>query len=90
MSVRTDDDVRIVPLDSGVYAVHIETSIGRVRIGQVRCTDAGNAWVWQHRDGERSSPVIVSLGNAVRALAGYHREFKTPPAVVPVRRLLFG
>ncbi len=90
MTVRTDDNVRIVPLDSGVYAVHIETSTGRVRIGHVRCKDASDSWVWQHRDGERSSPVIANLGNAVQALAEYHRNFKTQPAVTPVRRLLFG
>jgi len=90
MSVRTDDKVRVVPLDSGVYAVHIETPVGRMRIGQVRSKDAIDSWVWQHRDGERSSPVIPSLGNAVHALAEYHRTFKMQSPAPPVRRLLFG
>jgi hypothetical protein len=90
MSVRTDDKLRVVPLDSGVYAVHMETRIGRVRIGQVRSKDAIDSWVWQHRDGERSSPVIASLGDAVQALAEYHRTFKTQASALPVRRLLFG
>jgi hypothetical protein len=88
MTCRTDD-VRVVPLDSGVYSVHIETPTGRVRIGHVRSRDALDTWVWQHRDGERSSPVNSSLGSAVHALAAYHRSFKTEVAVRPVRRLLF-
>jgi hypothetical protein len=90
MTVRTDDKVRVVPLDSGVYAVHMETPTGRVRIGHVRSKDAADSWVWQHRDGERSSPVMTSLGNAVQALAEYHRNFKSQRPARPVRRLLFG
>jgi hypothetical protein len=90
MTVRTDDKVRIVPLDSGVFAVHIETPTGRVRIGHVRSKDAIDSWVWQHRDGERSSPVIASLGDAVHALTDYHRTFKVQSPAQPVRRLLFG
>jgi hypothetical protein len=89
MTTRTDD-VRIVPLDSGVYSIHLETPNGRVRIGHVRARDAHDAWVWQHRDGERSSPVASTLGNAVNALAQYHRSFKSHPCGQPVRRLLFG
>ena len=88
MTTRTDD-VRIVPLDSGVYSIHLETPTGRIRIGHVRSKDARDTWVWQHRDGERSSPVMSSLGNAVDALAEYHRSFKIP-SERPVRRLLFG
>jgi hypothetical protein len=83
------DDVRVVPLDSGVYSVHIDTPTGHVRIGHVRCRDAADTWLWQHRDGERSSPVNSSLGTAVHALADYHRSFKTPAAGAPVKRLLF-
>lgn len=90
MTVGTDDKVRIVPLDSGVYAVHIETPAGRMRIGDVRSKEPIGSWVWQHRDGERSSPVIGSLGTAVRALSEYHRTFKVHCAAPPVRRLLFG
>jgi hypothetical protein len=88
MTCRTDD-VRVVPLDSGVYSVHIETPTGRIRIGHVRNRDTRDTWVWQHRDGERSSPVASSLGNAVRALTDYHRSFKTESGIRPVRRLLF-
>ena len=83
------DDVRIVPLDSGVYSVLLDTPAGRVRIGNVRSKGAQETWVWQHRDGERSSPVIASLGNAVHALTEYHRSFKPQPAPTPVRHLLF-
>lgn len=88
MPARTDD-VRIVPLDSGVFSIHLETPTGRVRIGQVRGEDAQQTWTWQHRDGERSSPVNTTMGNAVRALTDYHRSFKPQTAVRPVRRLLF-
>jgi len=84
------DDLRIVPLDSGVYSIHLDTPTGHVRIGQVHSKGAHDTWIWQHRDGERSSPVIASLGDAVHALAGYHRRFKTEPDARPVRRLLFG
>jgi hypothetical protein len=89
MTCRTDD-VRIVPLDSGVYAIHLETPSGRIRIGQVRSKDAHDTWVWQHRDGESSSPVVSTLRSAVDALAHYHRRFKTQPASKPARRGLFG
>ena len=84
------DDVRIMPLDSGVYSILLDTPAGHVRIGHVRSKDAQDTWVWQHRDGERSSPVIASLGIAVHALTEYHRSFKTQTAAPPVRRLLFG
>jgi hypothetical protein len=87
MTCRTD--VRIVPLDSGVYSIHLETPNGRVRIGHVRAEATCETWVWQHRDGERSSPVAPSLAKAVDALAHYHHRFKTRPADQPVRRFLF-
>jgi len=83
------DDVRIVPLGSGVYSILLDTPAGHVRIGHVRSKEAQDRWLWHHRDGERSSPVIASLGNAVQALTEYHRSFKTQAASPPVRRLLF-
>jgi hypothetical protein len=68
---------RIVPLDSGVFEVHLDTAQGRVRIGKVSKRDDQRSWAWEHRDGERSSPVAVSIADAVDALTHYHRSFKT-------------
>jgi hypothetical protein len=84
------NDVQIVPLDAGVFAVHIDTPSGRVAIGRVTTRDQQQTWVWEHRDGERSSPLAASLGDVVHALANYHRNFKAQAAGAPVRRLLFG
>jgi hypothetical protein len=86
---KSSEDVRVVPLDTGVYEVHLSAEGGPLRIGRVSTGDGQRTWVWQHRDGERSSPVAATLGEVVRALADYHRAFKAQPAPVPVRRLLF-
>jgi hypothetical protein len=83
-------DLRVVPLDSGVYEVHLDTGAGSRRIGKVSTSNARESWTWQHRDGERSSPVTASLGDVVHALANYHRTFKAQPKSEPIRRLLFG
>jgi hypothetical protein len=85
-----NNDVRIVPLDAGVFAVQIDTPSGRVAIGRVTTRDQQQTWVWEHRDGERSSPVVARLGEVVQSLADYHRTFKAQPAAEPVRRFLFG
>jgi hypothetical protein len=69
--------VRIVPLDSGVFEVHLDTTRGRVRIGKVSNRDEQRSWAWEHRDGERSSPFATNLKDAVDALTHYHRRFKT-------------
>ncbi len=82
-------DLRLVPLEAGVYEVHLDTGGGPRRIGKVCARNGRQTWMWQHRDGERSSPVATSLGDVAHALAHYHRTFKTP-AAAPVRRLLFG
>jgi hypothetical protein len=83
------DGLHVVPLDACVFGVHLDTAAGRIRIGQVTSQDEQRTWQWQHRDGERSSPVTSSLGDIVRALAQYHRNFKAQPAAAPARRLLF-
>ena len=85
-----NNDVQIVPLDAGVFAVKIDTPTGHVAIGRVTTRDAQQTWVWEHRDGERSSPIAASLGDVVHALAHYHRSFKSQTAAAPVRRPLFG
>jgi hypothetical protein len=83
------EDLRVVPLDAGVYEVQLHAEGGPLRIGRVSSPDGQRTWAWQHRDGERSSPVEAKLGDVVRALADYHRAFKALPAPVPVHRLLF-
>jgi hypothetical protein len=83
-------DLRVVPLDSGVYEVHLDTGAGSRRIGKVSTANGRENWMWQHRDGERSSPMAADLGDVVHALADYHRNFKAQPKAKPVRRLLFG
>lgn len=72
-------EVHIVPLDSGVFEVHLETMRGRVRIGKVSHRAGQRGWAWEHRDGERSSPIADSRRDAVDALTRYHRCFKSQP-----------
>jgi hypothetical protein len=74
------DEVKVVPLDVGVFVVQIATAAGRVRIGQVRMRDEQPTWVWEHRNGERSSPIHSSRAGVVHALVRYHRTFKPQPA----------
>jgi hypothetical protein len=76
----TTRDLRIVPLDSGVFEVHLDTTRGRVRIGKVSNRNDQRRWAWEHRDGERSSPVASTLADAVDALTHYHRSFKSRSA----------
>jgi hypothetical protein len=81
------DGMRIIPRTAQCAEVHL--GVERARIGSVGAD--GPHWWWQHRDGERSSPVAASRAEAAQALAQYHRAFKqstTPTA--PARRLLFG
>ena len=73
------NDVRIAQLDVGVFDVHLDTATGGVRIGKVTATDE-RVWVWQHRDGERSSPLAASLVAATQALVQYHCRFKADSA----------
>jgi hypothetical protein len=81
-------NVQIVPLTLQTAEVRVRIGGATVTIGRV--TLAGDRWYWQHRDGERSSPIAVARSEAAAALAEYHRTFKSQPAVEPVRRLLFG
>jgi hypothetical protein len=89
MTSPIDDDLKIVPLDAGVYAVHVDRPTGQVRIGQVTTRDAKQTWEWQHRDGERSSPAATNLGDVVRALVDYHRNFKEQAPAASQRRFVF-
>ena len=75
--INTAGERRVVPLDSGVFEVQLDTTLGRVRIGKVSTRDDARGWAWEHRDGERSSPVAASLKDAVDALTSYHRRFKS-------------
>ena len=47
----------------------------------VATTDGEQTWAWQHRDGDRSSPVASTLKEVVHALAHYHRTFKATPVI---------
>jgi hypothetical protein len=81
------DGMRIVPRTE--QSAEVQLGAERARIGSVG-TD-GPHWWWQHRDGERSSPVAASRAEAARALTEYHRLFKqSAQPTAPVRRLLFG
>jgi hypothetical protein len=85
---NTSHDVRVIPLNSGVYEVQLNTDAGPLRIGKVSTRDRQHTWIWQHRDGERSSPVATSLADGVHALTHYHLTFKAQPA--PARPLILG
>jgi hypothetical protein len=76
-AINPTGERRIVPLDSGVFEIQLDTTQGRIRIGKVSTRDDRRSWAWEHRDGERSSPAAVSLADAVDALTRYHRRFKT-------------
>jgi hypothetical protein len=71
--------VRIVPRDAGVFDVQLETARGRVRIGKVSDREHDGRWAWEHRDGERSSPLADNLATAADALRRYHLAFKGLP-----------
>jgi hypothetical protein len=78
------NDMKIVALTVHSAEVHLGTKIGKVGT-------SGQRWWWQHRDGERSSPVAESRGEAAQALVHYHRSFKQVAHVTTAqRRLLFG
>jgi hypothetical protein len=79
----SEHDVRIVALTAPSAEVHLEAKIGKVGT-------SGQRWWWQHRDGEKSSPVAESRGEAAMALAHYHRIFKPETPAVSGARLLFG
>jgi hypothetical protein len=82
-------DVRIVPLTAQTAEVRIDVDGTQTRIGNLGAE--GPHWWWQHRDGERSSPVAETRAEAANALAQYHELFKrSAPPAAPVRRLLFG
>jgi hypothetical protein len=80
--MSSDHDMRIVALSAHSAEVHLGSKIGKVGT-------SGQRWWWQHRDGEKSSPIADSRGEAAQALASYHCTFKEQPTTVPVRRLLF-
>ncbi len=81
--------MRIIPLTAQSAEIRLDIDGAQARIGNVGAD--GPHWWWQHRDGERSSPVAESRAEAANALAHYHRLFKaTAPPATPVRRLLFG
>lgn len=82
-------EVRVLPLSLTMAEVRLATGGMGTSIGKV-CQRDGR-WLWQHRDGESSSPIAENRTNAANALADYHRAFKAPaPPAAPVRRLLFG
>jgi hypothetical protein len=74
--------MRIVALTAQSAEVHLDSKIGKVG-------SSGQRWWWQHRDGEKSSPVAESRNEAALALAHYHRSFKAQRATVSIHRLVF-
>ncbi len=81
--------VQIVTITPGTAEVRLRGGRAVTCIGKV--ASSNGRWFWQHRDGERSSPVAASRSDAANALAEYHQEFKrNPRPAAPVRRLLFG
>ena len=77
-TVTTMDDVQIVPMTLGSAEVRLRATGAPVSIGKVGT--ANGRWYWQHRDGEKSSPVAESRSEAATLLANYHRAFKPAPA----------
>ena len=75
--------MRIIPRTAQSAEVHL--GVDRARIGSVGAV--GPHWWWQHRDGERSSPVAGSRAEAAQALAQYHDTFKQS---APARCVSFG
>jgi len=89
MTTVDDNPVQIVPMTAGVAEVRVRA--GRVVTSIGKVGSANGRWFWQHRDGERSSPIATNRTDAAEALANYHAAFKRPPGpVTPERRLLFG
>lgn len=75
--------MKIVALTVRSAEVHLGTKIGNV-------ASSGQRWWWQHRDGEQSSPVAESRGEAADALVNYHLSFKqVAQETTGQRRLLF-
>jgi hypothetical protein len=84
-----DSPLQIVPMTPETAEVRLR--IGRAALPIGRVGSSNGRWFWQHRDGERSSPIAANRSDAANALASYHEEFKhRPAAAVPERRLLFG
>lgn len=84
-----ENPVQIVPMTPETAEVRLRMGRAALPIGRVGSSNG--RWFWQHRDGERSSPIAASRADAADALASYHTEFKHRPApVAPERRLLFG
>jgi hypothetical protein len=79
--------MRIIPRTAQSADVHVGTDGASMRIGHVGAD--GPSWWWQHRDGERSSPVAQSRAEAAEALVQYHDTFKQS-APAPARRFSFG
>jgi hypothetical protein len=83
------DDMQIVTITPDTAEVRLCAGRAITHIGKVGSSNG--RWFWQHRDGERSSPVAANRSDAANALASYHRAFKRQAAPArPERRLLFG
>ena len=84
-----NDQVRIVPLTPSTSEVRLCAARGTENVGKV--VSSNGSWFWQHRDGERSSPLAANPSDAAHQLVQYHREFKDRrDHSMPERRLLFG
>ncbi|HET9728526.1 MAG TPA: hypothetical protein VFR41_03845 [Acidimicrobiia bacterium] len=89
MSTISPSQVQIVPKTVNSAEVRLTLDGTVVNIGRVGVVNG--LWFWQHRDGEQSSPVAESRGEAASLLANYHAAFKPAPvaSAAPMRRLLF-
>lgn len=87
--MAANNPVQIVTITPGTAEVRLLGERAITCIGNVGSSNG--RWFWQHRDGERSSPVAASRSDAANALADYHEEFKRHPrTAASPRRLLFG
>ena len=83
------DGVRIVTITPGSAEVRLGAGRAVSCIGKIRSSNG--RWFWEHRDGEKSSPVAANQSDAANALAAYHRAFKDRSSAATLGpRLLLG
>ena len=83
------DGVQIVTITPGSAEVRLGAGRAMSCIGKIRSSNG--RWFWEHRDGEKSSPVAANRSDAANALADYHRAFKGQSAAATLgRRVLLG
>ena len=82
------DGIKIVTITPGSAEVRFCAAGAMSCIGKIRSSNG--RWFWEHRDGEKSSPVAANPSDAANALADYHRAFKRQPARTTRERRVLG